>query len=166
MHRSFAGAVATNRARLVSSLALGAVVLLGTTGCAMLSTQATTLPYSPSDGVNVPDSGPLEVRNALFVADESGEDANLIAAIVNSTDQAHTLELEIGETSPVTESIRVPANTTVSLGVTEDPLLVEGLGAKPGSDVLVYFQSGDAEGVEVAVPVLDGTLDYLAPFVP
>ena len=41
------------KSRLIASLALGALVVFGTTGCAMLSTQATTLEYSPADGVNV-----------------------------------------------------------------------------------------------------------------
>ncbi len=63
------------KSRLIASLAVGALVLLGTTGCAMLSTQATTIPYSPSDGVNIPDSGPLQVRNALIVSDEEGATA-------------------------------------------------------------------------------------------
>ena len=57
---------------------------LGTSGCAMLSTQATMIPYSPSDGVNIPDSGPLQVRNVLVVSDEEGVDGNLVAAIVNA----------------------------------------------------------------------------------
>lgn len=154
------------KSRLIASLALGALVLFGTTGCAMLSTQATTLPYSPADGVNVPDSGPVLVRNALFVADESGKDANFIAAIINDTEDSQTLHIEIGEKSPIKKTVRVPANTTISLGVTDDPLLVEGLDVKPGADVMVYFQSGDVEGVQLAVPVLNGALDYLAPFVP
>ena len=154
------------KSRLIASLALGALVLLGTTGCAMLSTQATTLPYSPADGVNVPDSGPVLVRNALFVTDESGKDANFIAAIINDTEDSQTLHIEIGEKSPIKKTVRVPANTTVSLGVTDDPLLVEGLYVEAGADVMVYFQSGDAEGVQIAVPVLNGALDYLAPFVP
>ncbi|WP_442576579.1 DNA modification methylase [Microbacterium sp. F51-2R] len=154
------------KSRLIASLALGALVLFGTTGCAMLSTQATTLPYSPADGVNVPDSGPVLVRNALFVTDESGKDANFIAAIINDTEDSQTLHIEIGEKSPIKKTVRVPANTTVSLGVTDDPLLVEGLDVEAGADVMVYFQSGDAEGVQIAVPVLNGALDYLAPFVP
>ncbi|WP_345799862.1 DNA modification methylase [Microbacterium sp. AZCO] len=154
------------KSRLIASLALSAVVLLGTTGCAMLSTQATTIPYSPADGRNVPESGPVLIRNALFVADESGTDANFIAALINQTDKAQTLHLEIGDTDKIKKTVRVPAGETVSLGVTEDPLLIKGLDVKPGADVLVYFQSGDAEGVEVAIPVLDGALDYLAPLVP
>ncbi|TDN92153.1 DNA modification methylase [Microbacterium sp. BK668] len=164
---SRARAAGTRRtSRLVASLALGALALSATTGCAMLSTQATTIPYSPADGVNVPDSGPVLVRNALFVADESGEDANFIAAIINNTDENHTLNIEIGEESPIRKTVRVPAKTTISLGVTEDPILVEGLDVMPGADVPVYFQSGDFEGAVIAVPVLDGELEYLAPFVP
>ena len=87
------------KSRLIASLALGALVVLGTSGCAMLSTQATTIPYSPSDGVNIPDSGPLQVRNVLIVADEEGIDGNLVAAIVNQTDEPQTLEIEYGEGS-------------------------------------------------------------------
>lgn len=36
----------------------------------------------------------------------------------------------------------------------------------PGADIPMYFQSGDAEGVTVAVPVLDGSLSYLSDLVP
>jgi len=166
INRANGGALTASKSRLLASLALGGVLLMGTTGCAMLSTQATTLPYSPADGVNVPDSGPLLVRNALLVTDEEGEDANFLAAIVNPTDESQTLTLEFGEEDPITEEVRVAANTTVSLGVTDDALLIKGLDTPAGADVLVYFQSGDSEGTEVAVPVLDGTLDYLTEFVP
>lgn len=153
--------------RLIASLALGALVVLGTSGCAMLSTQATTLPYSPADGVNIPDSGPLQVRNVLIVADEDGVDGNLVAAIVNATTESHTLTIEYGEGSTTTEEIRVPANTTLSLGTEEtDPLLLEGIDTKPGSDLPMFFQSGDSEGVLFTVPVLDGSLDYLADLAP
>lgn len=154
--------------RLIASLALGALVLLGTTGCAMLSTQATTIPYSPSDGVNIPDSGPLQVRNALIVTDEEGVDGNLVAAIVNATTDPHTLNIEYGEgSSKSSYTVRVPANTTVSLGTEEtEPLLLEGIDTLPGANLPVFFQSGDAEGVLFDVPVLDGALDYYGVFLP
>ena len=166
INRANGGAPTARTSRVMASVALGAVLLLGTTGCAMLSTQATTLPYSPADGVNVRDAGPLLIRNALLVTDEEGEDANVLAAIINPTDESQSLTLEFGEEDPISQTVRVPANTTVSLGVTDDALLIEGLDAQAGSDVLVYFQSGDDEGVEAAVPVLDGGLDYLSEFVP
>jgi len=156
------------KSRLIASLALGALVVLGTSGCAMLSTQATTLPYSPADGVNIPDSGPLQVRNVLIVSDEDGIDGNLVAAIVNQTGDSQSLRIEFGEgSSKTSETIRVPANSTLSLGNEDtEPLLLEGIDTKPGANLPVYFQSGDGDGILFAVPVLDGALDYLADLAP
>lgn len=150
--------------RVVASLAVAAAVALGATGCSMVSPQATTIPYSPADGVNIPPSGPLEVLNALIVTDESGTDGNFVAAIVNETDAAETLTLGVDGTS---HTVRVPAHTVLSLGMDgEEPLLLEGIDTKPGANLYVSFQSGEGTGVEQAVPVLDGTLDYLTEFVP
>ena len=152
--------------RLIASLAIGAVVVLGTTGCSMISSQATTIPYSAAEGVNVWGSGPLEVRNALIVANEDGSEGNFVAAIINRTDDTHTLNVEVGEDG-ASLTVRVPANTTVSLGSDEDePLLIEELDALPGTDVTAFFQSGDAEGELASVPVLDGSLDYLSALAP
>jgi len=133
----------------------------------MISPQATTIGYSAAEGVNVPASGPLEVRNAQIVANEDGSEGNFVAAVVNSTDDSQTLNIELGDDGDITLTLRVPAHTTVSLGADgEDPLLVENLDTPPGADIPAYFQSGDAEGALVSVPVLDGTLDYLAPLAP
>lgn len=152
------------KSRLAASLVLGVAVALGATGCAMVSPQATTIPYSPSDGVNIPDSGPLKVRNALIVTDGSGTIGNFIAAIVNDTDSAETLSLGIdGET----QTIRVPARSVLSLGSDDDdPLLLEGLNTTAGATLPITFQSGDGTGVVAEVPVLDGELAYLEGFVP
>jgi hypothetical protein len=156
------------KSRLIASLAVSALVVLGTSGCAMLSTQATTIPYSPSDGVNIPDSGPLQVRNVLIVTDEKGVDGNLVAAIVNGTSEAKTLNIQYGEgSSKSSEKIRVPANTTVSLGTAETkPLLLEGIDTMAGANLPMFFQSGDSEGVLFNVPVLDGSLDYYGDLLP
>lgn len=152
------------KSRVIASLALGGLIVLGTSGCAFVSTQATTIPYSPGEGVNAPDFGPLEVRNALIVADEEGTEGNFVAAIVNTSDESQTLTLEFGDTS---ERIRVEANSVVSLGTEEtEPLLLEDIDTLPGADLPMYFQAGDTEGVVVEVPVLDGSLDYLAPLAP
>lgn len=150
--------------RRLAPVALAAAVLLGATGCSMISPQATTIPYSPSDGVNIPASGPLLVRNALLVSDEEGTSANFLAAVVNDTDDAATLFVGV---DGVNKSVSVPARSTVSLGVDgAEPLLFTGLDTHPGADVEISFQSGDGEGVVQSVPVLDGTLPYLAEFVP
>ncbi|WP_336631668.1 MULTISPECIES: DNA modification methylase [unclassified Microbacterium] len=150
--------------RRLAPVALAAALLLGMTGCSMISPQATTIPYSPADGVNVPDSGPLKVRNALFVADKAGTNANFLAAIVNDTDEAATLLVGVDGAN---KSVRVPARSTVSLGFDDaEPLLFTKLSTQAGADLDVTFQSGDGEGVMVSIPVLDGKLHYLADFVP
>lgn len=150
--------------RRLAPVALAAAVLLGATGCSIIAPQATTIPYSPADGVNVPDSGPLVVRNALLVTDEKGSAANFLAAIVNDTDKAETLLVGIGGDN---QSVRVPARSTVSLGFDDaEPLLFTGLRTAAGENLEVTFQSGDGEGVLQSVPVLDGALDYLTEFVP
>lgn len=166
------------KSRLIASLAVGAAVVLGTTGCGLIAPQSTTVQYQPSDGMNVPkDSGPLQIRNALIVASEDGSEGNLVAAIVNGTDEDHVLNLEIGEgADAVKKTVRVSAGTTKSLGVSDiegvenlvgaNPVLIQGLDTAPGATVPVYFQSGDGEGALVEIPVLDGTLDYLTELAP
>lgn len=166
------------RVRLIATVAVAVAVVLGTTGCSMLAPQGTTVQYSPAEGLDVPDSsGPLLVRNALFVATDDGSQGNFVAAIVNDTDSSEVLHIQVGEgADAITKSVRVPANTTKSLGVSDvegltgfegaEPLLIDGLDTPPGATVSVYFQSGDGEGARVDIPVLDGTLSYLATLAP
>lgn len=152
------------RKRLIAAVAIGAVITLGTSGCAFIVPQATQIEYSPGDGVTVSnESGPLEVRNALIVANEEGTEGNLAAAIVNTAGSAETLNIEVGEgAGAISLTVRVPAYETLSLGNgTTPPLLVEGLDAPPGATVSVYFQSGDGDGARTEVPVLDATQDFL-----
>jgi hypothetical protein len=135
----------------------------------MLASQSTTIPYSPADGMAVPNSsGPLEVRNALIVATEDGSAGNLVAAIVNASDSAEVLNIEVGEGSDATAlTVRVPAGSVKSLGDGDTaPLLIEDLNTMPGATVSVYFQSGDGEGARTEIPVLNGSLDYLTDLVP
>jgi hypothetical protein len=168
LNRTFGTGRTRTAARAIAATALATTVLVSASGCALISTQATTISYSPSDGILVPESGPIEVRNVLIVANEEGTEGNLIAAFVNATDETHTVNMEFGEAGDgVTESVRVPANTVISLGVDgNEPILLEGLELLPGSDVPASFQSGDGDTALVNVPVLDGAQDYLEPFVP
>ena len=153
------------KSRLVASAALSALVLLGATGCTFITPQSTEVKYSASDGVNIPDSdGPLDIRNALIVATEDGSTGNLVAAIVNDTDKAEVLTIEIEGLDPLT--LRVGAHDTVSLGANAEPLRIDDLDTRPGATIEMYFQSGDANGATADVPVLDGTLPYYADLVP
>jgi len=152
------------KSRLAASLIISVAVITGATGCSMISPVATKIDYSPSDGVNVPDSGTILVRNAFIVATEDGSNGNLIAAFINESDKNDSVSIEVDGLSPLL--VKVPVGEPVSLGANTDPLLIEGLDAMPGSTVAVYFQSGAAEGELVQVPVLDGSLSYYAEFVP
>jgi len=145
------------KSRLFASIAVGAAIVLGTSGCAFITPQSTEIPYSPADGINVKNvaGAPLEIRNALVVADAEGTTGNLIAAVINMTDSSHTLTIQVGDgSSAVTETLHVQAHTVSSLGQNVDPLRLEGIDAKPGSTVPIYFQSGDADGALADVPVL------------
>lgn len=154
------------KSRLIASLVVGAAVVLGTSGCAFITPQGTEIEYSPSDGVTVFGSAPLEVRNALVVANEDGTAGNLVAAIVNPTDGDLTLRMEVGE-ARTPAIMRVPANSVVSLGTPgTPPLELEGFNAKPGAVVPIYFQSGEVDGVSTDIPVLNGALPYYATLAP
>ncbi|WAA65176.1 DNA modification methylase [Microbacterium oxydans] len=153
------------KSRLVASAALSALVLLGATGCTFITPQSTKIEYPASDGVNVSDAdGPIDVRNALVIATEDGSVGNLIAAIVNPTDDSATLTISIAGGENLTVS--VPAGGTVSLGANDEPLRIVGLDTKPGATVEMHFQSGDSTGVKADIPVLDGSLPYYSDLVP
>ncbi|MDR2320317.1 MAG: DNA modification methylase [Microbacterium sp.] len=153
------------KSRLAASIALSAFVIVGATGCAGITPQATTIDYSASDGANVPKSGPIEVRNAFVVVDESGTLGNLVAGLVNTTSDAQTIHISIGD-GP-SQSVRIAGQKSVSLGGDDaKPMTFENLDTKAGATIDVYFQSGDAEGIKYAIPVLDGTLPYYSKLVP
>ncbi|PRB14511.1 DNA modification methylase [Microbacterium sp. MYb62] len=153
------------KSRLVASAALSALVLLGATGCTFITPQSTKIEYPASDGVNISDAdGPIDVRNVLVIATEDGSIGNLIAAVVNPTEESETLTITVGDLDPLT--VTVPAGGRVSLGADEEPLRIDGLDTKPGATVEMHFQSGDSTGVKAEVPVLDGSLPYYADLVP
>ena len=159
------------KSRLAASVALSALVLTGATGCTFITPQATTIGYSASDGVNIAnDSGPVAVRNAMVIADETGMLGNLVAGLVNGTDEDAVVTIELQGLEPF--EVEVGAGETVSLGANEEPLLLDSNEAEgeplfaPGSTVEIYFQSGDGTGAAASVPVLDGALPYYADLVP
>jgi hypothetical protein len=151
------------KARLAASAALALGIAIGGSGCAMITYQATTEQYDPSDGVSA-DIGALDLRNVLVVSDD-GEDGNLVMSVTNTGDDDVTLGVQVdgGETLEVD----VDAGQTVSLGTEEEePLLLEGIDTEPGGLLPIYFQYSGAEGAEIRVPVLDGRLPEYEDLVP
>lgn len=154
------------KSRLAASVAISALVVIGATGCTFISPQATTIQYSPSDGVSIPSSGPIDVRNAIVIVDEKGTTGNLVAGLANVGTKAATLNIDVAGLSDKL-TVRVGAGEMLSLGGDGTPALrLDGIDTKPGATIKVYFQSGDGEGVSAQVPVLDGSLPYYADLVP
>ena len=159
-------------ARRLAAVSAAVAVLVGITGCGFAGelgqvrfpADPDVYRFSSGDGVNIEGVGPLAVRNVLVVANEAGTEGSLIAAIVNNTDDDHMLHIVVGESSGTTLEILIPAESTVSFGDypwLEDPPVIEGLDAIPGSMVEMYFQAGQSAGSVEEVPVLGGCLEYL-----
>jgi hypothetical protein len=152
------------KARLAASAALALGIAIGGSGCAMITYQATTEKYDASDGVPA-DVGALDIRNILVVS-EDGRDGNLVMTVVNTGDDDVTLEVQVVDGNSSVE-LDIDAGETIALGTDEEePLLLEGIDAEPGTLVPLYFQYGTEEGAEVQVPVLDGRLPEYEDLVP
>jgi len=131
----------------------------------MLTYQATTEHYDASDGVSA-NVGDLDLRNVLVVS-EDGVDGNLVMTVVNTGEDDATLGVQFGEGGSDVVEVEVEAGQTLVLGSDEeDPVLLEGIDAEVGGLLPMYFQYGDAEGVEKQVPVLDARLPEYADLAP
>ncbi|WP_336646482.1 DNA modification methylase [Microbacterium sp. USHLN186] len=150
--------------RLVATVALGAALALGTTGCTFITYQATTNPYSPSDGVSIDSTGgEVVARNVLVITTDDGEVGNLIGAFINEGQKTSTVDIDVSGSQL---TLRVPGEERISLGGNKMPLRIENLNAQPGSTIEVLIVSGDGVAEPAQVPVLDGTLPRYADLVP
>ena len=153
------------RARIIVSVVVAAGILLGTSGCNLLAPQSTTAKYDASDGVSG-NVGDLAIRNAMLLSDD-GEVANLVVTVVNSGDSAHSLSVQYDDgTEKVTQDVTVDANSSVTLGTPDAPAVTVTADVAPGSLFPVFFQYGNETGVEVLVPVLDGSLEEYSTLLP
>jgi hypothetical protein len=159
------------KARLAASAALALGIALGASGCSMVTYQATTEHYDASDGVSL-DVGELDLRNVLVVSDD-GIDGTLVMTIVNNGTDDVELAVQFGEGGGDTQTIDVEAGSEVVFGVDDvegtdlvEPMLLEGIDTLPGAYLPMFFEYSGAEGVEKAVPVLDGRLPEYEHLVP
>jgi hypothetical protein len=150
------------KSRAAVSALLAAMLTVGLTACGFGAPQLPRT-YDPSDGVGA-EVGELAVRNALLVTTD-GTRASLIVSVINQTDAQQALTVQYESTSATATggrasvNLSVPASSTVTYGfAASDQVVLEGVDTKPGSLFPVYFQSGNAEGSELKVPVLDSAL--------
>lgn len=146
---------------------LTASLLLG--GCTFVNPQTTQEPYVPSDGQNVSLGGEVRVASLLVVAAEEGEPGRLLARVVNGSPEEQRVTIT-GE--GLDESVTVPPQATVAIGEPGDPealdVVIDAVSERPGQLVeLTIVREGEGgETLEVGVPVLDGSLEQYAPYLP
>ena len=152
------------RLRALATTTLAAALLIGTAGCGVLLEPATLQSYSPSDGVNA-EVGDVSVRNALLVANSSGDGA-LVMTFVNSGDALVFVTVELRGARNLSASVAAYPGIT-KVGIADDnPLVFTNAEVFAGTYAEVYFQYGNFEGALVSVPVLDGTEVIYAPYAP
>ena len=153
------------KARIIVSVVVATGILLGTSGCNLLAPQSTTAKYDASDGVSG-NVGDLAIRNAMLLSDD-GNIANLVVTVVNSGDSAHNLNVQYDDgTEKFTQEVNVDANSSVTFGTPDAPTVTVAADVAPGSLFPVFFQYGNETGVEVLVPVLDGSLEEYSTLLP
>lgn len=146
--------------RIASSVALAAALALGATGCGLIAPQSTTEPYAPSDGVEA-NLQSVQIRNLLLVADESGENFNVVFTGVNNSSSAEIVRMTFvaADGSKASGDFLLPPGLT-SFGHPDGempPLLVPLSGTKAGATVMSYLEVSSGQS-QLEVPVLDGTL--------
>ncbi|MFI7493980.1 hypothetical protein ACH9D2_04550 [Kocuria sp. M4R2S49] len=140
--------------------AAAAAALLSTAGCAYINPPATTMIYSPADGI-VEQVGDVKLTNVLIVATAADAEGRVLGTLDNDGDEDVTLSMDV---DGATAEVQIPANGTVSLEDAE-PVVVDRAGADPGLMVETEFTAG-GESLTEQVPVLDHTFERYAEFVP
>ena len=144
-------------ARAAASVILAGVLVTSTAGCGFFTTQATLIPYDPSDGVGA-NLGTVDVRNVIGIIDEDGENISLLVTFVNSGDSNAKVAIQFesgGEKTTVTKTIALNATTGFGNFEDESQIIISNSGIPAGDLIPVYMQYGDNEGKQMLVPVLE-----------
>lgn len=153
------------KARLIASAVLAASVILSTTGCNMISAQATLKQYDASDGVSA-NVGSLAIRNAVIITPEGAdnEEGVLAMTVVNAPREAQSLRVEYPG-GAVTVDIAAQETVVFGLGA-EAGVTLPNLTTPAGADAALFFQYGTETGDEVRVPVLTTALPEYSTITP
>ena len=146
--------------RIASSLALAAALALGATGCSLIAPQGTLEPYAPSDGVDVTIEN-IAVRNLLLIADESGENFNVVfTGVNNSADDAIVRITFVNGSNEASADFNLAPGSTSFGNPDSDvaPQLASIAGLRAGATVEAFFEVAGGGETQYKVPVLDGTL--------
>jgi len=144
--------------KFVTGVAIGAAVLLSTSGCSITSNIATLQKYSPSDGFSL-DYGTVKFRNFFYVV--IGDQRHLVGSVVNSGLDSQTVTLQYLDAATgekVNYELTVDAGKKLDFGFNENPSLEFNLLGVAGGTTSFYVLQPDTPAKNFIVPVLDGTL--------
>jgi hypothetical protein len=156
------------RPRRVAFLAAGAAVAAAAlTGCSVTNPITSEKPYSASDGVRA-QIGDVRAANLIVVAHAHGDPGVLVGALTNDGTKDTTVSVTIGEGSPT--QVDVAARQTVLL-LGEDTdgqadVRTPAVDTAPGGMTTVTLATPADGSYSLQVPVLDGTLEEYAAFLP
>lgn len=152
---------ARKKAKMAGLCAAVVAATLSVTGCSYINPQATTMEYSPGDGI-VEEMDQVSLNNILIVAESENDPGRLLGTMVNKTDQDITVTVTTDQASA---EVQVPANGETRLEDSENEALLEPAGAEPGLMVETTFDTGESE-LTKSLPVLDHTFPRYAEFIP
>lgn len=149
--------------RYASAATLGLALALGTAGCNMITPQATTLSYTPTDG-RLTEAGMVSVRNALLVVDQQDvTQGHLSAAFFNHREGSTQLTIQVGD---VRVNVELPPGLTTFGNEGQQLLVSLPKDTVPGQTVNASFTEQGAEAVTTELQVFSSDLvgfEHLAP---
>lgn len=141
------------------------VVVAGVALTAACSPIETDRPYSPSDGQRVYLTDDLSAHNLLMVSAGEGLPGTLLGAFAN--DSTEDVEFTIAPEGGAALTVPVPAGGAVYLGADDGfDAQLGSVDAPPGATLPMVVGVSTGEEADVPVPVMDGTLEEYAPYVP
>ncbi|MEH3078603.1 MAG: hypothetical protein PGN11_18390 [Quadrisphaera sp.] len=151
------------RALAASALALAS--LTAATGCTYTNAQQTAASYAPGAAAAV-SLGTVHVAG-LFVATGGEGPASLVARIVNSGDDAVSVKIAgTGDASSLSGTFQVQPATTYDVGPAGEQTVTASSFSTPPGQVITMEVTAAGDTQQLAVPVLDGTLEQYAQYVP
>lgn len=105
-------------------------------------------------------AGDLEIENLLLVTSGEGSPARLIGVLLNH--QEEDVEVTIADAD---DEVSVSLEPGQQFAFQETPTILDSSDDIPGSLVDLTVTAGD-DSTTLAVPVRDGSLGWLAPYVP
>lgn len=150
----------TARSRLTAAVALGAGAA-ALSGCSFVNPIQTLEPYAPGDGVRVQVADGVSVENLLVVAEDEGEPGRVLGAVSNDTGEQIHVTMTFADAG---EAVSLSVDNFVNF--TDSELVLQRTPAPPGGTATAEVSVATTGAVTVEVPVLDGTLEHYAEYIP